>query len=138
MSHRILGRQFIMRAADIHRKYPGGAEWESQEGEEPSDMMQRKLQESVESGLAEHIAQHGMQAPISVDSRQRGIPGAVSDGWHRLSAALAVNPDMWVTAHADYGQLSSPDQFDKEGNLLPRGHRAPYNEEESHRAGPAA
>lgn len=147
MSHDALGNQFEMiKAADVHRRWGRGIDGEdypasaSIDEDDEGSIIHSKVQESIETGLADHIEKYGVQAPISVeDPYGRNNRGYVTDGWHRLSTALAIDPDMKIPVLTDRrsGDLYSPDQFDEKGRELPKGRKSHYDDPETPNAGPA-
>lgn len=71
--------------------------------EQNRELFNEKLGEALDFGdegeepLYDSIKEHGVQEPINLDfvSKEDNTP-VISDGHHRIAAAYAVNPDMFI------------------------------------------
>jgi hypothetical protein len=64
-------------------------------GEEPHEIMQRKLHEAKQSGLAESIRNVGVLDPIHLFHDNEGTT-TITDGHHRLAVAQTMGKDTLV------------------------------------------
>jgi hypothetical protein len=60
--------------------------------ETDEELWDRKLNESIDYGLLDSVAKHGVEVPVSIDPRTRQIRG----GHHRIAAANHINPDQFI------------------------------------------
>lgn len=106
MSHNALGRQFL-RSGDNEHLVPAHEllkhteAWDRySQGESETGIWHRKLQESIDSGLAGDVADHGVKEPLDYDIEADGKL-SLMDGHHRLISAVAADPDMKVPMRID-------------------------------------
>ncbi len=84
----------------------------------------RKLEESLESGMSQSIRRKGVYAPVSVSAHEPGWDSMdgdyIQDGHHRAISAHYADPNMLVpVTHGPRPGDSSPDTLDTQGNKLP-------------------
>ena len=64
-------------------------------GEEPHEIMQRKLHEATKSGLADKIRSQGVQDPVHLYHNVNGT-STLTDGHHRLAVAQTMGKDTLI------------------------------------------
>jgi hypothetical protein len=64
-------------------------------GEEPHEIMQRKLREATESGLAAKIRAQGVQEPVHLYHNVDGS-STLTDGHHRLAVAATMGKNTLI------------------------------------------
>jgi len=64
-------------------------------GEEPHEIMQRKLQEATKSGLADKIRSQGVQEPVHLYHNEDGS-STLTDGHHRLAVAQTMGKNTLI------------------------------------------
>jgi hypothetical protein len=64
-------------------------------GEEPHEIMQRKLHEATKSGLADKIRSQGVQDPVHLYHNVNGT-STLTDGHHRLAVAQTMGKNTLI------------------------------------------
>ena len=64
-------------------------------GEEPHEIMQRKLHEATKSGLADKIRSQGVQDPVHLYHNVHGT-STLTDGHHRLAVAQTMGKNTLI------------------------------------------
>ena len=64
-------------------------------GDEPHEIMQRKLHEATKSGLADKIRSQGVQDPVHLYHNVNGT-STLTDGHHRLAVAQTMGKNTLI------------------------------------------
>ena len=64
-------------------------------GEEPHEIMQRKLHEATKSGLADKIRSQGVQDPVHLYHNVNGT-STLTDGHHRLAVSQTMGKNTLI------------------------------------------